>query len=277
MILAPRRRPVTRPVALDRALEPLPLFRLSDSAEDAAITYVTDAGGRWRVLPAPGERLPGTFDQDVYVELLHRWREAGGPRDGVVTFTLHSFLRSIGRRADGRTYEQLRGALARLERTTLESQGAYVGPDGPLDGSFTLLTSVVIDRRRGGEREQLALFPELAGGEPGDARATLSPTVRATLAAGHATTLSLATYLSLGSPVARRLHRLLAVTLDAGAPSWTVPLERLAEQLPLAQRYPSHLQRVLQPAHEALVTAGVVSAAEIRQAGRGWEVEYRGV
>ena len=276
MILAPRRRPVARPVALDRALEPLPLFRLSDSAEEGAITYVTDAGGRWRVLPSPGDRLPGTFDQDVYVELLHRWREAGAPRDGVVTFTLHNFLRSIGRRADGRTYEQLRGALTRLERTTLESQGAYVGADGPLDGAFTLLTSVVIDRRRGAEREQFALFAELAGGEPGDARATLSPTVRTTLAAGLASTLSLATYLALASPVARRLYRLLAVTLDTGAQSWTVPLDRLAEQLPLAQRYPSHLQRVLQPAHEMLAAAGVVADAEVRQAGRGWEVAYRG-
>ena len=277
MILAPRRRAVVRPVALDRALEPLPLFRLSDSAEDAAIAYATDDRGRWRVLPAPGERLPGTFDQDVWVELVHRWQEAGAAGDGVVTFTLHNFLRSIGRRADGRTYEQLRGALARLERTTLESQGgAYVGPDGaPLDGQFTLLTSVAIDRRRGAEREQLSLFPQLGTGEPGDARATLSPLVRANLAAGRTTNLSLATYHALGSPVARRLYRLLAVTLDGGAPSWTVPLERLAEQLPLAQRYPSHLLRVLQPAHEMLEQAGVVAAATARQAGRSWVVEYR--
>ena len=113
MILAPRRRAATRQVALDRSLELLPLFRLSDSAEDGAITFATESGGRWRVLPSPGDRLPGTFDQDVYVELLHRFREAGAPEDGVLTFTLHSFLRSMGRRADGRTYEQLRSALLR--------------------------------------------------------------------------------------------------------------------------------------------------------------------
>src|SRR5688572_21122228 len=79
---------------------------------------------RWRVLPSPGDRLPGTFDQDVYVEILRRYHEAA-PRDGVVDFTLHAFLRSMGRRVDGRTYEQLRAALARLERTALESSGAY--------------------------------------------------------------------------------------------------------------------------------------------------------
>src|SRR5213592_73409 len=125
MNLAVRRRPAMRTVALDRSLEALPLFRLSDSADDTAISFTTDSGGRWRVLPAPGDRLPGTFDQDVYIELLHRYNEIGCPEDGALTFTLHAFLRSMGRKADGRTYEQLRAALSRLERTTLESTGAW--------------------------------------------------------------------------------------------------------------------------------------------------------
>ena len=56
MPLAVRRRHAARAVVLDRSLEPLPLFRLSDSAEDAAVSFTPDGGGRWRVLPAPGER-----------------------------------------------------------------------------------------------------------------------------------------------------------------------------------------------------------------------------
>ncbi|HEX9084199.1 MAG TPA: replication initiator protein A, partial [Gemmatimonadaceae bacterium] len=110
-----RRRIATRAIVLDRSLEALPIFRLSDSAEDTAISFSPESGGRWRVLPSPGDRLPGTFDQDVYIELLHRYHEAGAPEDGVISFTLHAFLRSIGRRVDGRTYEQLRSALTRLE------------------------------------------------------------------------------------------------------------------------------------------------------------------
>ena len=121
---APRRRPPSRTVLLDRALEALPLFRLSDSSEDSVVAFTTDTGGRWRVLPAPGERLPGTFDQDVFLELMRRFDEAEHPADGALTFTLHAFLRSMGRRVDGRTYEQLRGALGRLERTVLESEDA---------------------------------------------------------------------------------------------------------------------------------------------------------
>src|SRR3954470_10243790 len=169
MSVVTRRRVAARAIRLDRALEALPLFRLSDSADEGVIAYTDPQGGRWRVIPSPGDRLPGTFDQDVYIELLRRFHDAGEPADGVVTFTLHAFLRAMGRRVDGRTYEQLRAALGRLERTTLESQGIYesvapserggtgesvtAGVRG--DIRFTLLTSVAVERRRTLDREQL--------------------------------------------------------------------------------------------------------------------------
>src|SRR5215211_2050942 len=276
MTLATRRRAALRAVVLDLALESLPVFRLSDSADDSAITFVPDGGGRWRVLPAPGERLPGTFDQDVYVELLHRFHEAGCPKDGAVTFTLHAFLRSMGRRVDGRTYEQLRAALSRLERTALESSGVYFDAltSARLDGRFTILSSIAIERRRSTDRDQLALFPAISASEPGDARVTIAPSIRSNIAAGHTVTLSAPRYLDLSSPVARRLYRLLEVAREDGTVTWRIALGQLAEQLPLAQRYPSHLQRVLQPAHEMLLSAGLARDIAFRQQRREWFVDY---
>ena len=275
MNIVARRRAITRAIRLDRSLEALPLFRLSDSADEGTISFTDGQGGRWRVLPGPGDRLPGTFDQDVYIELLRRFHEAGEPDDGVVTFTLHAFLRAIGRHVDGRTYEQLRGALGRLERTMLESQGLYETADGLRgDARFTILTAVAVERRRTLEREQLALFPAITTAEPGVARVVLSAPIRANLAAGRVATLSSACYWSLGSPVARRLYRLLEVARAEERLSWRIGLDRLAEQLPLAQRYPSHLQRVLQPAHEMLIAAEVLRNAAIRQHRREWYVDY---
>ena len=276
MNVAARRRAATRAIVLDRSLEALPFFRLSDSADDSAITYSPPSGGRWRVLPSPGDRLPGTFDQDIYVELLRRYHEAGFPADGSVTFTLHAFLRAIGRRVDGRTYEQLRAGLARLHRTTAESNGAYfIAPENrTLDGGFTLLTAVSIDRRRMSDREQLSFFPALESAEPGEARVTLSPLMRGNIAANHVITLSPSRYLALSSPVARRLYRLLEVARAEGPLTWRASLEGLAAQLPLAQRFPSHLQRVLQPAHEMLLAAGIARDVRIRQVNREWLVDY---
>jgi plasmid replication initiation protein len=276
MTFAARRRSANRAILLDRSLEGLPIFRLSDSADESAINYSPAFGGRWRVLPNPGDRLPGTFDQDVYVEILRRYCEAGFPPDGTVTFTLHAFLRSIGRRVDGRTYEQLRSAFNRLERTILESNGVYLSArsNTTLEGHFTILTSVAIERRRLADREQFTLFPVLTASEPGDARVIISPLVRENIAAGYTVSLSSPQYQSLSSPVARRLYRLLEVARETGTVTWRVTLDELAQQLPLAQRYPSHLQRVLQPAHEMLLAAGLVRSATFRQVNREWVVDY---
>ena len=274
-LAVPGRRPTTKTVTLDRSLEALPLFRLSDSADDGAISFTPDSGGRWRVLPAPGDRLPGTFDQDVYVEIIHRLGEAGFPADGSVRFTLHSFLRSIGRKVDGRTYEQLRSALTRLERTRLESTGAYENfSERSFDGTFTILSSVSIERKRMTDRDQLALFSAISTSEPGEARVVVSPHIRANIAAGHTISLSLHQYGSLSNPVARRLYRLLATARSNDFVTWRIPLERLASQLPLSQRYPSHLQRVLQPAHEMLIAAGLLRDASFHQTDREWQVDY---
>jgi plasmid replication initiation protein len=212
----------------------------------------------------------------VYVEILRRYSEAGFPSDGMVSFTLHAFLRSIGRRVDGRTYEQLRSAFNRLEKTTLESSGVYFAAraNTTLEGRFTILSSVAIERRRLADREQFTLFPVLTASEPGDARIVVSPVLRENIAAGCTVALSSPQYQSLSSPVARRLYRLLEVARESGTVTWRVTLEQLAQQLPLAQRYPSHLQRVLQPAHEMLLGAGLVRSATLRQVNREWLVDY---
>jgi plasmid replication initiation protein len=276
MTLAAKRRSTARAILLDRALEELPLFRLSDTSEDAAISYMNADGGRWRVLASPGDRLPGTFDQDVYVELMRRFQEAGEPPDGALSFTLHAFLRSIGRHVDGRTYEQLRGSLTRLERTVLQSERSYfdAAVSEMADIRFTLLSSVMIERRRSIERDQLALFPTMVAAEPGEARVVISPIVRQNLQARHVVQLSVARYLSLPSPVARRLYRLIEVARAGGVLAWRVSLDQLREQLPLSQRYPSHLQRVLQPAHDMLKATGVIREAVVRQQQREWFVDY---
>jgi plasmid replication initiation protein len=276
MNVVPRRRTAARAIRLDRSLEALPLFRLSDSAEDGTISFADAQGRRWRVLPSPGDRLPGTFDQDVYIELLRRYSEADQPSDGAVSFTLHSFLRAMGRRVDGRTYEQLRSALGRLERTTLESSGVYesMSGGGRSDVRFSILTAVAVERRRTVDREQLQLFNSMATAEPGVARVIISAVMRENLAANHVVSLSGQCYWSLGSPVARRLYRLLEVAREEERLTWRIALDRLAEQLPLSQRYPSHLQRVLQPAHDMLVAAGVLRNAVIRQQQREWFVDY---
>ena len=274
MTVVARRRAPARTALLDKWLEAVPVFRLSDSAEDGALGFIGDDQTRWRVLPAADERLPGTFDQDVYVELMHRYQEGGAPADGVVTFTLHAFLRSMGRRVDGRTYEQLRAALTRLERTTIEWTILSVDDAPNETHRFSIVSTASVERRRLSERDQLPLFPAVANPDPGVARVTISAIIREHLADSETVALSMPTYLALQSPVARRLYRLIEMARAEDIVTWRVSLERLREQLPLIQRFPSHLQRVLLPAHDMLESAGVIRGAHFRQHQREWFVDY---
>jgi hypothetical protein len=86
--------------------------------------------------------------------------------------------------------------------------------------------------------------------------------------------LSSAHYFALSSPVARRLYRLIEVARSESTLTWRVDLAHLADRVPLVQRYPSHLLRVLEPAHEMLVSAGLLRSADFRQVRRHWAVDY---
>src|SRR3954469_25720691 len=224
MTVVARRRAPARTALLAKWLEAIPVFRLSDSAEDGALAFTADDGTRWRVLPAPEERLPGTFDQDVYVELMRRYQEAGDPSDGVVAFTLHAFLRSMGRRVDGRTYEQLRAALTRLERTSIEFTSPGVDDAPQETRRLSIVSLAAVERRRLSERDQLPLFPAVATPDPGIARVAVAPLIREHLTRRDSIALSMATYLALQSPVARRLYRLIEVARSADMVTWRVSL-----------------------------------------------------
>jgi hypothetical protein len=158
----------------------------------------------------------------------------------------------------------------------LESAGSYYSSVAghAIEARFSILSSVIIERRRVADRDQLALFESVAAAEPGVARVVIAPQIRENLAGRFTSSVSVTRYLELASPVARRLYRLLEVARAEDVLTWRVSLDRLKELLPLMQRYPSHLQRVLQPAHEMLETAGVVRSATVRQQQREWFVDY---
>ena len=67
----------------------------------------------------------------------------------------------------------------------------------------------------------------------------------------------------------------LAIFQDQLAAHVKVPVASSSlMQIPLVQRYPSHLQRVLQPAHEMLLSTGLLRNVMIRQQQREWFVDY---
>ena len=72
------RRPHPRDILLDRSLEEFPLFRLSDTVDDPAISYATEDGGRWRFVEHADNGVHG-FEG--------RYREVHPPEGMVQTFS----------------------------------------------------------------------------------------------------------------------------------------------------------------------------------------------
>src|SRR5258708_23745030 len=124
---------------------------------------------------------------------MHRSQGADSPREGLVLFPLHAFLRSMGRRVDGRPYEQLRAALTRLERTTIECTIPSADDASQETKRFSIVSLAAVERRRLSERDQLPLFPAVATPDPRHARVTLSAIVREPLTARESIALSMQT------------------------------------------------------------------------------------
>ena len=144
----------------------------------------------------------------------------------------------------------------------------------PFNGRFTLLSAVAIERRRVTDRDQLTLFPTVTASEPGEAQVTLAPMPRANIAAGHSVMLSAPNTSACLHPSRAACIACWRWRAPEGHLAWRVALEHLAEQLPLSQRYRSHLQRVLQPAHEMLLAAGLLRDVVVRQHLKEWYVDY---
>ena len=122
MTLAAKRRSASRSILLDRALEELPLFRLSDTADDSAISYTNAEGGRWRVFAQPWR----STSRHVRPGRVRRADASlpGGRRTTGRRAVVHApFVPAIDRPACRRTYVRAASVVAHPTR----AHGAAIG------------------------------------------------------------------------------------------------------------------------------------------------------
>ena len=275
MSLAARRRPATRAVHLDRSLEALPLFKLSDSAEDAAISFTAEIGGPMARVAGPRRPPARHLRPGRLLRVLHRFmmrarRATASSRSPCMPSCAPWVVAWMGAPTSSCARRSCASSAPFSSRPARTAMPRRPRPAWAVHDAVTRCPSSDAGPR---DREQLTLFSTLTATEPGTpaSRSRRSPREHRRGLLGYARARSLS---GLSSPVARRLYRLLEVARAEGSVSWRVALDRLAEQLPLSQRYPSHLQRVLQPAHEMLVAAGILRDASFKQQRRAWFVDY---
>ena len=245
-------------IPVEANLEIPPLFQMrrtdpTNRIAECKVPVATTTGERleqyWRIsVPEPYE-LPGTFDQDAWVAVQTLVNLRGGmPTDGKLSFSMYELLEIMGRPDNGQNYKELRESLERLSATHIYSENAFYSKDIEKfeTRGFNLWDvhfSQTVNKRLGRATEKHEL--------------EFHSVVRRSFQAEYLKTLDKDFYYSLSSRFAKRLYRLIDRKRRESL-SWSVPLERLKQLLPLptSYRYPSKIKTVLKTAHGELREKG---------------------
>lgn len=209
--------------------------------------------------------LPTSLDDEVLLGCVQLTKEAGFEHREV-RFTRYDLLDRIGWKRDGKSYARISESLDRWAGTLIISDKAYWDKAGQcwVKDSFNVLDRI--------------LWADFEGeGEPGWKRSAFiwGDFMWKSFQAGNLKELDFDFWLSLKSPVAKRLYRLLdkrfyhrdTVSFD---------LQRLAfDKVGLSRKmHTGQIKEKLEPAHVELNERGVCKTEYVRQ-GRGkWEVVY---
>jgi Replication initiator protein A len=263
-------------IPVEANLEIPPLFQMrrtdpTNRIAECRVPVATTVGERleqyWRIsVPEPYE-LPGTFDQDAWVAVQTLVNMRGGmPADGKLSFSLYELLEIMGRPDNGQNYKELRESLQRLSATYIYSENAFYSKDIEKfeTRGFNLWDvhfSQTVNKKVGRASEKHEL--------------EFHSVVRRSFQAEYLKTLDKDFYYSLSSRFAKRLYRLIDRKRQDNL-SWSIPLERLKQLLPLpvSYRYPSKIKTVLKTAHGELREQGFLIETSYEKA-KNPTVRYR--
>lgn len=214
--------------------------------------------------------LPTSLDDEVLLGCVQLTREAGFQKRKV-RFTRYELMERIGWKQDGRNYQRISESLDRWAGTLIISDKAFWDKSSQcwVKDSFNILDRVILSDRDGGN-------------EPGEKRKRSAfiwgDFMWRSFIAGNLKELDFDFWLSLNSPVSKRLYRLLdkrfynrnVITFDLHRLAW--------EKVGLSRNmHTGQIKEKLEPAHEELKERGVCRTKYVKR-GRGqWDVVYNDI
>jgi plasmid replication initiation protein len=219
-----------------------------------------DAAGRrfkseWIVTGSDYYGLPTAGDEDVYVALMKLLRD-NQFKSRTVGFSVAQLLRIMGWGTSAKDYKRVEDALNRLSGVLLHSDRAFWdhAKKRHVTEAFHLLEGYSLAGRSGSGRRS-------ARGQGGELSfATFSEFLFSSIQAGYVKNLDVEFYFALESSLGRRLYRLLDKRRWR-SPLCEIELKRLAQKLPLADKYDSQIRRRLQPVLDELVAKRYLTRA----------------
>lgn len=264
-------------ILVEANLEVPPTFQLRRTDPNRRVaefsnTLVNEEGERvqqnWRISVPEPYKLPGPFDQDVWVAVQTLVGMRGGmPPDGRLYFSLYELLGVMRKTRKGENYKELRAALLRLSATHFQADNAFYLKDKNklATRTFTLWDvslDTEVDHRTGEATERHFL--------------EFHNVVRQSFQAEYLKILDSDFYFSLRSPLAKRLYRLIDRKRQ-GKPRWGISLDKLKDMAPLAPSYktPSKIRDVLETAHGELQRRGFLAGVSYEKRNGSHWVRWR--
>jgi len=235
---------------------PFALLASRASKKTPNVLEFRDGEKEWVVSGDPRYGLPTAGDVELYVVLMELTREQSFPV--CVQFSRHNVIQRLGWDPGGQSYDRFLLGLDRLVGVTIRTQNAFW--DAKQRGfvrrhAFHILEAYDIADSRQSRPDEPSLFPSWI---------RWSPELYQNLNAGYIKSLDVSLFLSLKSAVSQALYRYLDAKRYDGKPLYRIGLKKLAwEHLGLSRNYfPSDIKRKLNPAHDELIEAGLLGAAE---------------
>lgn len=212
----------------------------------------------WSVAGHPDHGLPRGTDERLYLVLMELTREAKFASP-IVYFSRHDLLKRLGWNTGKGGYEQLEGALNRLQGVTINAKNAFYNPQNK---SYFTVAFNVIDMFR-----LETMNADGTRNERGPSLWKWSDVLFDSFQSGYIRSLDLDLALSLKSDIALRLYRYLDKKTYDGRKIFEIDLFNLCiGHLGMKPTpYPSKLKERIKPAHEELIARGFLQTVEFQK------------
>ena len=221
---------------------------------------------RWTV-HASRVGLPLAIDEELFLGLMH-FLHRNQFQDRHVYFTQHSLFQVLGWEPSQLAYERLKRSLARLKGSTIECTQSFWDHKGKsyVDSEFSLIDSFSLYRRKDDHRFD----------QPFISSVTFNEWIFESMKTGFIKTLDLNLYLTLKSPIARKLFRFLDKKLHRSE-VFEIDMMKLANRLALTDSvYPADVRKQLERgAHTELTDIGFLRGVRYLRRGKSTSLEYR--
>ncbi|MDH7570094.1 MAG: replication initiator protein A [Armatimonadota bacterium] len=206
----------------------------------------------WVVTGSDRYGLPLAVDEDIYIALMKILKD-NGFQDRTIPFTRYQILKILGKEMSKREYDRIQQSLDRLVGTTITSKNAFWDNRRKcyVSKAFHIFDAYELYREQPGRKS--AHSPELPM-----SYVVLSSFLFESIKAGYVKNLNIDFYLSLDTPLAKRLFRFLDKKAYNNR-TFEIGVMRLAEKLPVHDAYPSQVKRRLDEAHKELIRQGFLA------------------